>query len=122
DSAPYTGSRVVSQLQLLVSSALAFAVLMRTGIYPPELRAINLDFDWFYRRPAVRLAGWLADAYAHASARSQVLLARSSKAGLQRLQRAGGPDGIFERSSLSGRMALWVMVMLLGYLVMYHAF
>jgi glyoxylase-like metal-dependent hydrolase (beta-lactamase superfamily II) len=37
-------------MQLLVFSALAFAVLMRTGIYPPELRSVNLDFDWFYRK------------------------------------------------------------------------
>ena len=34
---PYTASHVVAQLQLLFFSALAFAVLMRTGIYPPEL-------------------------------------------------------------------------------------
>ena len=47
---PYTASHVVAQLQLLLFSALAFAVLMRTGIYPPELRSVNLDSDWFYRR------------------------------------------------------------------------
>ena len=47
---PYTASHVVAQLQLLVFSALAFSVLMRTGIYPPELRSINIDSDWFYRK------------------------------------------------------------------------
>jgi multicomponent Na+:H+ antiporter subunit D len=46
---PYTTTHVISQLQLLLFSALAFAVLKRTGIYPPELRATNLDSDWFYR-------------------------------------------------------------------------
>jgi hypothetical protein len=39
---------------------------------------------------------------------------------LQRLSSLRGPDGVFERSSLSGRMALWVMLMLLAYLVLYH--
>jgi hypothetical protein len=29
---------------------LAFAVLKRTGIYPAELHAVNIDSDWFYRR------------------------------------------------------------------------
>ena len=29
---------------------------MRTGIYPPELRSTNLDFDWFYRRLGRNLA------------------------------------------------------------------
>ncbi|MAA73929.1 MAG: Na(+)/H(+) antiporter subunit D [Salinisphaeraceae bacterium] len=55
DYAPYTGSHILSQMHLLLFSALAFTVLMRTGIYPPELRSTNLDFDWVYRRwaPAV---------------------------------------------------------------------
>ncbi len=47
---PYTTGHVISQLQLLCLSALAFAILKRTGIYPPELRSTNLDTDWFYRR------------------------------------------------------------------------
>ncbi|MDH3445484.1 MAG: Na(+)/H(+) antiporter subunit D, partial [Deltaproteobacteria bacterium] len=47
---PYTPTHVITQLQLLLFSALAFAVLKRTGIYPAELRAINLDSDWLYRR------------------------------------------------------------------------
>ncbi len=58
DYAPYTGGHILSQMQLLLFSALAFTVLMRTGIYPPELRSTNLDFDWFYRRlgPAIAVA------------------------------------------------------------------
>jgi multicomponent Na+:H+ antiporter subunit D len=46
---PYTATHVITQYQLLVFSALAFAVLKRTGIYPPELKATNLDTDWAYR-------------------------------------------------------------------------
>ncbi|MBL8671039.1 MAG: Na(+)/H(+) antiporter subunit D, partial [Alphaproteobacteria bacterium] len=49
DYVPYTGEHVLTQLQLLLFSALAFSVLMRTGIYPPELRSTNLDFDWLWR-------------------------------------------------------------------------
>jgi multicomponent Na+:H+ antiporter subunit D len=30
--------------------ALAFCLLILSGYYPPELRAINLDTDWFYRK------------------------------------------------------------------------
>jgi multicomponent Na+:H+ antiporter subunit D len=29
---------------------LAFWLLLKSGVYPPELKAINLDLDWFYRR------------------------------------------------------------------------
>jgi len=53
---PYTSDHVVTQLQLLFFALLAFAFLMRTGLYPPEYRSINLDTDWLYRRFGPRLA------------------------------------------------------------------
>lgn len=51
---PYTGLHVITQLQLLMFGMLAFYLLMRSGVYPPEIRAINLDADWFYRRLLAR--------------------------------------------------------------------
>jgi multicomponent Na+:H+ antiporter subunit D len=33
-------------------SALAFTLLYLSGIYPSEIRAINIDADWFYRKGA----------------------------------------------------------------------
>jgi multicomponent Na+:H+ antiporter subunit D len=50
DYVPYTVSHVVSQLQLLFFAVLAFTLLIRSGIYPAEIRATNLDADWFYRK------------------------------------------------------------------------
>jgi len=50
DYVPYTVPHVVSQLQLLLFSGLAFTLLLLSGIYPAEIRAINLDVDWFYRK------------------------------------------------------------------------
>jgi len=41
---------VVGQTQLLFFSALAFTLLLLSGIYPAEMRCINLDADWFYRK------------------------------------------------------------------------
>lgn len=52
DYVPYTASHVLAQLQLLFFSALAFTLLILSGIYPAEMRAINLDADWFYRKGA----------------------------------------------------------------------
>ncbi len=52
DYKPYTGYHVIDQLQLLFFSALAFILLMRSGNYPAEIRCVNLDFDWFYRKGA----------------------------------------------------------------------
>lgn len=51
DYQPYTAPHVVSQLQLLLFSALAFVTLMLAGLYPPELRSLNLDTDWLLRGP-----------------------------------------------------------------------
>ena len=47
---PYTAPHVVGQTQLLFFSALAFTLLLLSGIYPAEMRSINLDVDWFYRK------------------------------------------------------------------------
>ncbi len=50
DYVPYTGSHVVGQLQLLLFAIFAFYLLLKSGYYPSEVRAINLDADWFYRK------------------------------------------------------------------------
>lgn len=52
DYEPYTAAHVIDQTQLLAFSALAFTLLMLSGIYPPEIRSVNLDTDWFYRKGA----------------------------------------------------------------------
>jgi multicomponent Na+:H+ antiporter subunit D len=50
DFHPYTTTHVVTQLQLLLFSAAAFIFLLKFGLYPPELRSTNIDFDWTYRK------------------------------------------------------------------------
>ncbi|MCF8145675.1 MAG: Na(+)/H(+) antiporter subunit D [Deltaproteobacteria bacterium] len=47
---PYTAPHILGQTQLLFFSALAFTLLLLSGIYPAEIRCINLDVDWFYRK------------------------------------------------------------------------
>jgi multicomponent Na+:H+ antiporter subunit D len=48
---PYTFFHVLAMLELLMFGALAFTVLVLSGHYPPEMRAVNLDTDWFVRLP-----------------------------------------------------------------------
>lgn len=114
---PYSLDHVVGQVQLLFLSALAFTLLMRTGIYPPELRSTNLDFDWFYRRlaPALALAvgrsiesAWTVTTAAAAHAAHNVVAAT---------ERYVGPDGILARTWPTGSMAFWATIMLAAYLV-----
>jgi multicomponent Na+:H+ antiporter subunit D len=52
DYVPYTAPHVVGQTQLLFFSALAFSLLLLSGIYPGEQRCVNVDADWFYRMGA----------------------------------------------------------------------
>ncbi|MFT7222489.1 MAG: multicomponent Na+:H+ antiporter subunit D [Cellvibrionaceae bacterium] len=47
---PYDTTHILTQLQLLFFSALAFVWLNLKGLYPPELKSINIDTDWIYRR------------------------------------------------------------------------
>lgn len=54
----YTAPHVINQLQLLLLASMAFTVLIRTGLYPPELRSVNLDLDAVYRKTLP--AGWCA--------------------------------------------------------------
>ncbi|HUF87356.1 MAG TPA: Na(+)/H(+) antiporter subunit D [Thermohalobaculum sp.] len=115
---PYTVEHVVTQLQLLVLSALAFTVLMRTGLYPPELRSTNLDFDWLYRRPGKYLArGTLEGALAGMGALSRRGYAASMRL-FERLHRTHGPEGAMARTRPSGSMALWMTVLLALFLLL----
>ena len=47
---PYDTTHVLAQIQLLLFSALAFVWLKLSGIYPPELRSVNIDSEWVYRK------------------------------------------------------------------------
>jgi multicomponent Na+:H+ antiporter subunit D len=120
DYVPYTATHVLSQLQLLLFSALAFSVLMRTGIYPPEMRSINLDFDWVYRGPARRLAWAALDAASRGRAALGERLTALWMAGSRALYRHHGPEGALARTWPTGSMALWMMVLLLAYLLLYY--
>ncbi|KUO21806.1 Na(+)/H(+) antiporter subunit D [Streptomyces dysideae] len=62
DYVPYTAPHVINQLQLLLLASMAFTLLVRTGLYPPELRSVNLDADVVYRRVLPR--GWHALSHA----------------------------------------------------------
>jgi multicomponent Na+:H+ antiporter subunit D len=116
---PYTASHVISQLQLLVFSALAFAVLMRTGIYPPELRSVNIDFDWIYRKflPAMwrKGEGQVVREYAWLARRSSGF----AKGVIRCLELWHREPGALASTSTTGRMVLWVAILLAVYLVFY---
>lgn len=117
--APYTPTHILDQVQLLVFSALAFAVLMRTGIYPPELKSVNLDSDWTYRRLLPAAAGALQRAWAAAVSAIAATMLPVLQGGLRRVLSAHQPGGLFALTWTTGGTALWMMILLLVYLVAY---
>ncbi len=119
DYVPYTTSHVVTMLQLLAFSALAFATLQRFGLYPPELRSTVLDFDFSYRR----LLPWLWRRLEAAGMALHGLAWRGLEAGSARAIRAAqrhhGPRGILARTWPTGSMAIWAAALLGGALLVY---
>jgi multicomponent Na+:H+ antiporter subunit D len=116
DKNPYTAASVITKTQLLVFAVLAFAILIRTGLYPKELPSTNLNTDWFFRVPGmavvravVRLSGAIGNMVGG--------LAVSLAAWLKAIAvRHHGPDGVFGRTWPTGTMAFWATVMLGAYL------
>jgi multicomponent Na+:H+ antiporter subunit D len=115
---PYSADHVVGQIQLLFLSALAFTLLMRTGIYPPELRSTNLDFDWIYRRPGRVIAlgtGRVANALWNSCVSALIQRSHSFLGGVKRYH---GSEGVLARTWTTGSMAFWTTVMLAAYLIL----
>ncbi len=117
---PYTVDHVVTQMQLLLFSGLAFTLLLRSGIYPPELRAANLDFDWIYRRMAPRCAAIIGRVYGAVAA----LMRNAGNAMLRQVldlvYQAHGPHGVLARTPPIGIALLWVAVLLAATLLLYY--
>ena len=114
---PYTTNHVVAQLQLLCFALLAFAVLMRSGIHPPEIRAVNLDVDWIYRRlipvlyrPTAALIGLIWTALSDATLKN---LGQFQNL----LYRWHSPETGMARVRPTGAMVIWVAILLAATLI-----
>jgi len=114
---PYTGAHVVTQLQLLLFSGLAFFVMLP---YLKRTLTITLDADWVWRIllptllhkigiPLIKVWNMLVHA-------AYVLITESTALVLYQHRQ----DGRFARTWSTRSMALWVLVLLLGFLLLYY--
>ncbi len=120
DYQPYTASHVIGQFQLLMFSALAFAVLMRYRIYPPELRSVNLDFDITYRKWLPALYRWFIATTRDGWQSMLEDLRNGVWRFVEYMFRHHGPGAVLARTWPTGSMALWVAVLLGGLLLIYY--
>ena len=123
----YNATHVITQFQLLIGAAVAVALLKQTGVYPAELRSVNLDIDWVYRRPfkrspidnlspVGRVVAWLGQVRGEIEEKLGLLLCR----GATLVRRVAGSRGISQKTVSIGGMAVWVAILLTLYLVFYY--
>lgn len=111
---PYTTSHVVSQLQLLLFSGLAFFLMLG---WLKRTLTITLDTDWFWRIAGNNVAGALLSVLDRVW---EYFVAGRTKAKYQlvrTLQRTNGPLGTFGRTWPTGTMAFWTTVILVVFLL-----
>jgi multicomponent Na+:H+ antiporter subunit D len=114
---PYTGAHVVTQLQLLLFSGLAFFVLLDVLRRTPT---ITLDVDWLYRRLGTSLCVGIAERLACVLAGIGKSASWLMSGVLGALHRHHGPQGVLARTWPTGSMALWAVILLLAYLLLYY--
>lgn len=121
DYSAYDMTHVLAQTQLLFFSALAFVWLNRRGLYPPELRSVNLDGEWLYRRAAPALwwrcyGSWqrLLEILTREFRRGQRTLSR-------RFDSAFSEQGVLSQSASTGSIAAWMLAFLLVLILLWSA-
>ena len=118
DYSPYDMTHMLTQVQLLAFAVAAVVLFRLARIYPDEIRTVNLDVEWVYRKMApavVRRAGSAiraADSAVRGAAMSGVSWA------LGGAFRHTGPHGVLARSWPTGSMVLWVAVLLAAFLIL----
>ena len=117
DYTAYDTTHVLAQLQILFFSALAFAWLKLSGLYPPELPSVNIDVEWLYRR-----VGWRAVTRLRSVARSVHASCGIAGDRLGReiagwAQRSFGPTGRIAEAWHTSRMAIVMIVVVCVFLM-----
>lgn len=119
DYEPYSWTHVHTMLQLLVFAGLAFVLLMKMGLYPPELPSINLDSDWLYRRAIPRMWASVVDLSGNVRERLMALVERFAAFVIGALRRYYTPPGPLGTPWTTGTTSLWAVLFLALALMLY---
>jgi len=116
---PYDATHVLAQTQLLFFSALAFVWLNLRGMYPPELRSTNLDFDWVYRRvfPSI-LQKTFSIIWTINNVLRKAFLVRLYRCLAFLAKKNDRSSVLLSRTYPAGSMVMWVAVLLAIYLLL----
>ena len=117
---PYTAGKVLFYLQLLLFSGLAFFLLLPLM---KRTQTISLDWDWIWRVVLFRGASALYSGASKLGGAAQAALGKfleELRGKAENTFGAGlGKDGVFSRAWTIGTTALWIAVLLTGYVIFY---
>jgi len=116
DYVPYTAEHVLTMLQLLMFSGLAFFIclpLMKRTL------TISLDVDWFYRRLLPGVIKELIKAFAPVDRGLRDAFLGGLNQAVARFYHVVGPRGVMARTIQAGSMVYWAVALLAVYLVLY---
>ena len=113
----YTAAHVLTQLQLLLFSGLAFFLMLG---FLKRTPTITLDFDWIWRIFLPALLRRVESTIHAAREALHGLLVRAAGWLSAVIARQRVPHGLFARTPPTATMALWVMALLLGYMLLYY--
>ena len=123
DYEAYTAGKVLFYLQLLLFSGLAFFLLLPLM---KRTETISLDTDWIWRvalyRSARATQALLSRAGTGLSAWTRTSLSRLRAVAIRHMTTSSGNEvpGVFARAWPIGTTALWIAVLLTGYVLIYY--
>ncbi len=114
---PYTAAHVITQLQLLLFSGLAFFVMLD---YLKRTPTITLDIDWLWRSLGPSIVRVVREFLRKSSGYISGLLESIMRTVESVISRQRHPGGLLLRTWPTGSMSIWVMIMLLSYLALHY--
>ncbi len=120
DYTVYDTTHVLTQLQLLFFSALAFVWLKLAHIYPPELKSVNIDAEWVYRKLFPKAIYGITSSWIGFYSKLQLQSGQLIQTAQNSTTRFFGADGVLSNFRSLGGMVMWVAVILSTSLLLYY--
>jgi len=120
DYSPYDATHILAQLQLLFFSALAFVWLQLAGIYPPELKSVNIDAEWVYRKLFPKVIYSVGNAFAAFYSKLELKAEKLLESTQGSATQIFGAQGVLSNFRSLGGMVVWVAVLLSASLFLYY--
>jgi multicomponent Na+:H+ antiporter subunit D len=114
---PYNMTHVLAQFQLLLFAALAFVWLEKIGLHPPEVRSVNIDVEWLYRKLMPATGRHVRQLAYRTSRTATIAFRRASNEAEKAMVKTRIGRFSLAASWPTGSMVLWIALILGAYLL-----